>query len=287
MNWIKALADSIDYIEENLTEELNIRDIAKVASSSPYHYQRMFNMLTGFTVNEYVRKRRLSLAASEFIITDKKVIDVAIKYGYESSEAFSRAFKKVHGANPTEIKKKKVNIKAYPKLSIQISLKGDVPMNYRIEKKPEFDFCGMTRSFSTENGENFVEIPKFWREVMNDGSFEEMIKNAEDELCIGACMPMNPEVDSKFDYVIGIFTKKELPSYDYHVVQSFDWAIFEVRGPIGEELQNTWKRIFSEWFPSTGFQHANLPELEVYYGGDTQNPDYLTEIWIPIIKESK
>ncbi|GAA0182267.1 AraC family transcriptional regulator [Clostridium sediminicola] len=287
MNWIKALTDSIEYIEENLTERLAIKDIAKVAASSPYHYQRMFNMLTGISVHEYIRNRRLSMAASELVTNNSKVIDVAIKYGYESSEAFSRAFKKMHGANPTDVKKRKVNIKAFPKIVIQITLKGDLPMNYRIERKPKFSFSGIARKFSTENGENFVNIPKFWSEVMQDGSFGEMMAKVEDDKCIGACMPMNPDVDKNFDYVIGVFTKEKLSNYNYYEVPSTDWAIFEVRGPIGEKLQNTWKRIFSEWFPSTTFQHAYLPELEVYYGGDTQSPDYLTEIWIPIIKEEK
>lgn len=160
-------------------------------------------------------------------------------------------------------------------------------MNYRIERKSEFSFSGITRNFSIENGENFIGIPKFWSEVMQDGRFEKMMEKVDDDKCIGACMPMNPDVDKNFDYVVGVFTQEKLLGYDYHGVPSADWAIFEVRGPIGEELQNTWKRIFSEWFPSTGFQHAYLPELEVYYGGDTQSPDFLTEIWIPIIKEGR
>lgn len=287
MNWVKALSDSIEYIEDNLTESLAIKEIANVALSSPYHYQRMFFMLTGMTVHEYIRNRRLSMAAGELVTTNTKVIDVAIKYGYESSEAFSRAFKKMHGANPTDIRKGKASIKAFPKIVIQITLKGDVPMNYRIERKEGFRFCGITRNIPTENGENFIIIPKFWEEVIQDGRCDELMGKVEDDKCIGACMPMDPDVDTDFDYVIGVFTEEELPGYDYHEVPDADWAIFEVRGPIGEELQNTWKRIFSEWFPSTGFKHANLPELEVYYGGDTQSPDYLTEIWIPIIKADK
>ncbi|QVK17020.1 AraC family transcriptional regulator [Mycoplasmatota bacterium] len=287
MNWVKILSNSIDYIEENLTEPITIKEIAKVAMSSPYYYQRMFYILTGITVFEYIRNRRLSLAASELIMNNIKVIDVAIKYGYESSEAFSRAFKKMHGVNPSEVRKKKVTIKAFPKLIIQIMLKGDVPMDYKIEKKPEFSFCGMTKNVSTENGENYINVPKFWGEVMQNGQFEEMMKKSRDGKCIGACMPMDPEVDNNFDYVIGIFTEEKLSEYDNHMVPSANWAIFEVRGPIGEKLQNTWKRIFSEWFPSTGYKHADLPELEVYYDGDTQSPNYLTEIWIPIIKEEK
>jgi AraC family transcriptional regulator len=284
MNWVKALTESIDYIEDNLTESITMEDISKIAMSSPYHYQRMFYLLTGFTVYEYIRNRRLSKAASELITTDTKVIDIALKYGYESSEAFSRAFKKMHGATPTNIKKNKLSIKAFPKLVIQIKLKGDVPMDYRIEKKQAFSFSGITRTICTENGTNFIDIPKFWQEVIQDGSLNKLRKNVNSDMCIGACMPMDSKIDKEFDYVIGIFTDHELEGYSNFNVPSTDWAIFEVKGPVGEKLQETWKRIFSEWFPATGFAHDNLPELEVYYGGDTNNPDYITEIWIPIIK---
>lgn len=286
MNWIKALTDSIDYIENNLTQELSIKDIAKEATASTYHYQRMFHVLTGITVQEYIRNRRLSVAASELLTTNSKVIDVGIKYGYNSSEAFSRAFKKVHGVSPSNLRKQEVSVKTFPKIAIQIIMRGDTPMNYRIERKPKFSFCGMTRNITNvPEGENFIAIPKFWEEVMQDGSYNEIMGKVNDGRCIGACMPMNPEEDTDFDYIIGVFSDEEIEGYDYHKVPSADWAVFEVRGI--QEIQNMWKRIFSEWFPSTGFQHAYLPELEVYSDGNVQDPDYLIEIWIPIIKESK
>ncbi|GKX28281.1 AraC family transcriptional regulator [Vallitalea longa] len=285
MNWVKALADSIDYMEDNLTGSLNIEDIAKTAMASPYHYQRMFYMLTGFTVQEYIRNRRLSMAAMEITTTNIKVIDLAMKYGYESSEAFSRAFKKLHGANPSYVKKNKPNIKAFPKLVIQINLKGDVPMDYRIERKKSFSFSGITRNFSTQNGANFINIPKFWTEVCANGKLQEMFLHAKDERSLGVCMPMNPHTGESFDYVIGIFSDEKVEGYDFHTVPEADWAVFEVRGPLGNKLQDTWKRIFSEWFPSTSFQHADLPEFEVYCGRDTSREDFVTEIWIPIIKE--
>ncbi|MCT4543396.1 MAG: AraC family transcriptional regulator [Vallitalea sp.] len=282
MNWVKALTESIDYIEDNLTESLKIEKVAGIAMSSPYHYQRMFYILTGFTVQEYIRNRRLSMAAVDIATTNIKVIDLALKYGYESSEAFSRAFKKMHGANPTKVKKNGAIVKTFPKLVIQITLKGDVPMNYRIERKEAFNFCGMTRNISTENGANFINIPKFWQEVCDEGKLDKMMEKGEDDRYIGVCMPMNPQTDNSFDYIIGMFSNNEIPEYDNHEVPSADWAVFVVKGSI-EELQNTWKRIFSEWFPSTDFQHANLPEFEVYYG-DMQSPDFFTEIWIPITK---
>lgn len=286
MNWTKAIMDSIDYIEKNLSQELKVKEIAKVAMVSPFYYQRMFQILTGSTVHEYIRNRRLSLAASELILTDTRVLDLAIKYGYESSEAFSRAFKKVHGVNPTVLRKREVSIKSYPRLVIEISLKGAESMDYRIEKKDGFSFYGMTRGFTSENGDNFVKIPKFWEEVLENGLYQKMISQVENPIELGVCMPMNSDDESKFDYVIGAMSNKEVEGYDFYHVPAAEWAVFELRGPIDEVLQDTWKRIFSEWFPSVEFKHANLPEFEVYLGNqgqvDPNAEDYYMEIWIPI-----
>lgn len=282
MNWVKAMKTSIDYMEEHLMDEINITEIAKAATASPFHYQRMFYMLTGISVQEYVRNRRLSMAAGELISTDMKVIDLAVKYGYETSESFSRAFKKVHGANPSVIRKGEGSIKAFPRLTIQLTLKGDVPMNYRIEKKEAFSFYGMTREFTTVDGQNFVMIPKWWQEAMGDGSFGRMMEKSGKDTCLGVCMPMDPEKDTEFDYVIGSFTEAAVDGYDNYTVPEAEWAVFTLEGPISETIQDTWKRIFSEWFPETGFKHAPAPELEVYLGGDVNAPDYVMEIWIPV-----
>lgn len=284
MNWIQGMVNSIDYIEEHITDTLNIRDIAKQANTSPFYYQRMFTVLTDMSVQAYIRNRRLTLAAIELTTSNVKVIDLAMKYGYESSEAFSRAFKKNHGASPTMIRNKKAPIAAFLKLTIQISLKGDLPMNYKLVDKAEFSFYGVKREFSTIDGANFKEIPLFWQEVMEDGSFSKLMEKSKGSQCLGVCMPMNPEKDVVFDYVIGAFSDEPVEGYDFQRVKAHEWAVFELKGPMSETLQPAWKRIFSEWFPQTGYQHADLPELEVYFEGDVNAKDYYMEIWIPINK---
>lgn len=282
MNWMQAMADAIDYIEAHLTETIDIREVAKRASSSTFHYQRMFSFLTDMSVQEYIRNRRMTLAASELIATDTKVIDLAFKYGYESSEAFSRAFKSVHGYSPRSVRKGEAPIKAFLKLTIHLSLKGDVPMDYKLDKKDKFSFYGITRKFSTVDGANFREIPMFWGEVMEDGSYSKLMETCTEPLCLGVCMPMDPEKDVEFDYIIGLRGDEPVEGYDFHEVPEAEWAVFDVHGPINPNLQDAWKRIFSEWFPQTGFKHAMLPEFEVYHDGDVTSEDYLTEIWIPI-----
>lgn len=155
-------------------------------------------------------------------------------------------------------------------------------MKYRIESKAPFSFYGMTRTFSTIEGANFRDIPVFWQETMNDGSFNKMIESAIDQKCIGACMPMDPDKDVEFDYVIGAFCEKEISNYDNYQIPEHKWAVFEVKGAIMKVLQDTWKRIFSEWFPQTGHSHSMLAEMEVYFPGDVNSDDYYMEIWIPI-----
>lgn len=284
MNWLQEISKSIDYIEDNLTDPLDADTIAKVSSTSPFYYQRMFMVLTNMSLQEYIRNRRLTLAAQELLSSDIKIIDLALKYQYDSSESFSRAFKKIHGKSPATLRKDGSSIKAFLKLTIQVNLKGDIPMNYRLETKDSFSYYGMTKTFSTIDGANFKEIPLFWQDTMKDGSFDNMMKHGSDDKCLGVCQPMNPETDTEFDYVIGGFSTDKIEGYDYFEVPGHEWAVFELKGPISETIQSTWKRIFSEWFPQTGYKHADLPELEVYFGGDVNSSDYYMEIWIPIIK---
>ncbi len=285
MNWLHEMVKSIDYIEAHLTEPLEVQDIAKAANASSFYYQRMFSVLTNMSVQTYIRNRRMTLAAMELQTTDTKVIDLAFKYQYDSSEAFSRAFKSVHGVSPSKARKDRVPVKAFLKLSIQVSMKGDVPMNYRLETKEGFTFYGMTKNFSIVDDSNLKEIPKWWQDTMVDGSYNKMISHSSNNQCLGVCMPMDIDKDTDFNYVIGAFSQKKVEDFDNYQVPKAEWAVFELRGPMQDTLQLAWKRIFSEWFPQTGYKHANLPEFEVYMDGDMNASDYYMEIWVPITKD--
>ncbi|WP_330577850.1 helix-turn-helix transcriptional regulator [Alkaliphilus pronyensis] len=135
MDLLNRLRDSIDYLEEHLEDKLDIDQVAKISLTSKFHYQRLFHMITGITVAEYVRKRRLTLAAQMLATSNAKVIDVALKYGYQSPEAFTKAFYRIHGINPSEVRDKGIVLKAYPRLSFQLQIKGEKAMNYRIVEK--------------------------------------------------------------------------------------------------------------------------------------------------------
>jgi len=286
VEWLKRLRECINYLEENMENKIEIDEVAKIALSSKFHFQRMFHMTTGVTVAEYVRKRRLTLAAQELATSDARVIDIAFKYGYQTPEAFSKAFLKLHGVNPSEVKSLGVNLKAYPPISFQIQIKGEKSMDYRIEEREAFKIIGKTKRVSTVDGSNFKIVPKFWDEINKSGVCEKLFEAAGGLGVLGVCMDYEHEKE-EFTYMIAIEKPDKEMSGDFieKDIPAATWAIFEAIGPIPDAIQDVWKRIYSEWFPATGYEHANAPELEVYLPGNPDDEDYKCEVWIPIIKK--
>lgn len=285
LEYIKSLNKSIDYLEENLCENLEIEEIAQIACLSKFHFQRMFNMLAGYTIAEYIRKRRLTLAAQELSSDNSKVIDVAIKYGYSTAESFSKAFSRLHGINPSAVKSTGSKLKAYPRLFFQLKLQGAKNMDYRIVEKEEFDVVGKSISVSTVDGQNFKEIPEFWNECNKNGFCDKLYPYADELGVLGICMDYEEDKD-RMRYMIAV--EKSEAELDFEIeersIPANSWAVFEVTGPMPDAIQKVWKRIYSEWFPSTGYEHAGGPELEVYLPGDPDAENYRSEIWIPIKK---
>lgn len=286
MDGLQRMLDSIEFIEKNLDGDLAIEDIARVAWMSKFHFQRMFSMLTGFTVSEYVRNRRLTVAAQELVNSDTKVIDIAMKYGYESPESFSKAFKRIHGINPSVAKKYQQSLKAYPKLSFQIQIKGDVEMDYRMIEKDTFTVVGKSIRTTTIGGENHREIAAFWKESNQNGFTQKLAKNCGELRIIGVCTDFDSEQEN-LTYLIGAEKNiVQLPDdWEERDIPSATWAVFPVTGAMPDAMPKAWERIFSEWFPSTGYEHAGGPEMEVYLSDeDPSSENYYSEIWIPIKK---
>ncbi|MCU9614756.1 AraC family transcriptional regulator [Caldibacillus lycopersici] len=287
MEGLRRLITSIDYIEENLLSKLAIDDIASVACMSKFHFQRSFHMLTGVTVAEYIRKRRLTLAAQDLLHSNQKVIDVAWKYGYESPEAFTKAFRSTHGIAPSAVRKQNRSLVAYPKISFHIQIKGEEEMKYRIMEKDEIRIVGKGIRTTTENGQNHQDIPAFWEEVNQNGLASKLIKGCRDFGLLGVCMEFDQE-QNEFTYFIGAESNgiDVTNKLEVKVIPKATWAVFPVIGPMPSAIEHVWERIFSEWFPSTGYEHAGGYEFEMYpVGGDTKSGQYFCEIWIPIIKK--
>lgn len=283
MDWLESMNKAVEYLEDNITEKLDIEKVAKIALSSTFHFQRMYHMITGVTIGEYIRRRRLTLAAQD-IVSGEKIINVAYKYGYETPEAFTKAFGKMHGISPSAARELGANLKAYPKLSFHISIKGDKDMNYKIVDKEKFTVVGKQTRITMVDGENFKMVPKFWDDCMKDGSYNWISSKAGKLGVLGVCKDFTK--DDEFNYMIAVEEIKDtLPKgYISATIPAATWAVFETVGALPGAIQNLTRRIFTEWLPSAGYQLDCAPELEVYPEGDFYSENYKCEIWIPIKK---
>jgi AraC family transcriptional regulator len=286
MGWVESLQKAINYMEECILEDISMESIAKQANTSEFHFQRTFAILTDVSVGEYLRRRRLSLAAQELSNTDHKIIDLAYKYGYDTPEAFSKAFRRQHGITPSEARKNIGKLNCYNRLVIQVNLKGAEPMRYKIVERDSFQVVGIKKEFSLINEENLKGIPKMWDEVNGDGTVGRLAKlnNGEIKGILGVCVDKRlTESEQSIDYWVAAehigdasedFLTLEIPASK--------WGVFEVHGPMPGAMPKVWKQIFSEWFPSNQYEHAGTPELEVYSDEDPSSPDLYSEIWIPL-----
>ncbi|NKF06560.1 helix-turn-helix domain-containing protein [Clostridium gasigenes] len=266
---------------------LNIDDISKVACSSRYHFQRVFYALTGFTVTQYIRNRRLTLAAEELVATDKRVIDIALKYGYENPEAFTKAFKRLHGISPSALKKLDGKIKAFTKISFQISIKGECEIIYRIVEKGDFKVFGAGFVTTTVNDAAYEEIPKFINKISKNGIHDRingLLGNSKGTLLNG--FHYGFEEDGTRKYIMGAEQFEEDVPAEFTILEvpKLTWAVFEGNGAVPNNLiiQDIWRRIYSEWFPSSGFEQAEGPCIEKNFWNDEKQSGYRCEVWIPI-----
>ena len=297
MEFIQKMNAALRYIEEHLNEEIDQSKLAHQAGTSTFQFQRVFGFVTGISLAEYIRRRRFTLAAIEIQTTNRRILDIAFDYGYESHESFTRAFKKIHNISPSEARKPGASLKAYPKLTFTLTIQGTEEMNYRIEKKHEFRMFGKERIISTLEGQNFIEIPKFWQDSFTDGTVEAIYEatgehfdeNHVGRFAVHAIMCHRETGKDTFPYMIGgiVGEKSDIAGYEVVDVPELEWAVFTTEyyndDTLVEAIQTVWKRIFAEWFPTSGYEHDNGPELEVYFtaGG---GKDYC-EIWIPVKKK--
>lgn len=282
MNWLKHLNAALQYIEDNIDQDFNAKDIALHAHSSYTHFSRMFYMLSGVTLTEYIRKRRLTLAANDLVGTDLKVIDIAYKYQYSTPESFSKAFKEFHGVSPRDARNYRGVVKSFSKLSFKLQIGGTNEMNYKMVHKDTLQFSGYSIDVTTKDGQNFKDIPAFWQDVMKDNRFKGLLENCGEMGVLGICYDWNKDVTG-FKYMIGINTsdykKKGMVDIEFGPE---DYAAFECAGKLPESVQKTTHHIYNEWFPSSNYEHTAGPELEIYPPGDTTSEDYVCYYWVPI-----
>ncbi len=284
MEWLERMNKAIDYIEENLAEEVDLSTVARIACCSVFHFQRIFAFTTDMPLSEYIRMRKMTLAAFDLQDKSNKVIDIALKYGYNSPTAFTRAFMGVHGVSPKAVREKGIMLKSFPRITFLVSMKGGKEMDYRMEEKPKMRFVGWKETVSKVNENNFQRIPLIWNEVYENGMYEkiEQLSNQKPSGVLGICSDF--EEDS-LGYYIASATNQEVPQgMEEIVVPAGLWVIFPCVGPLPGAMQAVWKKIYTEWFPSSGYEHAGEAEIEWYSEGEGDAHDYLSEIWIPVVK---
>ncbi|WP_404453634.1 AraC family transcriptional regulator [Virgibacillus necropolis] len=290
MDSLKKMNDALNFIEENLTNEIDFKEVASLAFCSEYHFKRMFSFLSGVTLSEYIRRRRLSLAALELNHSNIRVIDVAVKYGYSSPDAFTRAFQGLQGITPSEARNNGQSIKAYPLMTFQLSIKGGNVMNFRIEEKGTFRIIGIKKRVSVIfHGVN-PEIASMWKSL--DGEMINKLKNLSNVEPMGLLSASTNfsegrmEEKGGLDHYIGVATTKDCPdSLTQLEVPACTWGVFEAVGKFPDTLQDVWGRIYSEWFPSSNYEQVEGPEILWNENKDVNSPNFKSEIWIPVKKK--
>lgn len=280
MEWIEQLNNAISYIEENLTEAIDYEQLGRIACCSSYHFQRMFAYMAGVPLSEYIRRRRMSLAAVE-LQGGARIIDVAGRFGYSSPTAFNRAFQAVCGIAPSAVKNEGVSIKSFPPISFKITVKGVEEMNYRIETKDAFRIVGVSVPLDKDIEKNFAVIPSKWQEISTNGTLQRLIGLMDTPpmgvLGVSTCNDKEP-----WRYYIAVSTSQTGEGLEEYTVPAAVWAVFSGSGT-NQSIQELERRIVTEWLPSSGYEYGNAPDIEVYINPDPANAQY--EVWIPVTKK--
>lgn len=281
MEWVHRLNQSINYIEEHLTGEIDYEQLGRIAYCSAYHYQRMFTYMAGITLAEYIRRRKMSLAAVDLQEGNERIIDIAEKYGYRSPTAFNRAFQSFHGIAPSSVKTAGVPVKSFSPIVFKIAVKGAMEMHYRIETKEAFRIIGVPAPLDKEIENNFTVVPRMWQEASANGTIQKLAGMMDMPpmglLGVSAC---NDE--EQWKYFIAVSSTKTDGEFEEYIVPASTWAIFSGTGT-NQSIQELEQRIITEWLPASGYEYANAPDIEVYLNPDPQNAQY--EVWIPVAKK--
>ena len=286
MDWIHQLNKIVDYIEANLQNEISNDTIAEIACCSIYNFQRMFSYIAQTSLSEYIRNRRLTLAAFDIVKGDKRIIDIALSYGYESQDSFSRAFRNFHGALPSTVRKEPTMLKSCLKLSFQITIQGFDTMKYQIEQWPTFTVFGIAQKIKTN--EAFKLVPQIWEKAWKDGTMQTFIAFFPDYRpsgFLGIASGGQWGASDEMEYILAVTshvdtcgcnhvpTPTGMTEFSY---PSATWVIINADGALPKSIQTVYQKFYAEWLPNSGYKLANLPVFECYMQENRQ------EVWIAI-----
>lgn len=277
MDWLLGMNQAIDYIENNLDGDIDYSNAAKFVCCSSYEFQRVFSFMANVTLAEYIRRRRLTLAVHDIQIKREKITDVAIKYGYDSPAAFSRAFKQLHGTTPTSARNAGVLLKTCPRISFKFIIQGVDKMEYKIIQRDAMQVIGINRKMITKNNKHWSDISEFWEEFKQGGLQDKLNSYALDDV-VFAITTYSEEGDC-FWYMLAVAYNdaQNTDHYDIMTIPAGTYAVFEVPSEYEDNVGNFTMRIFNEWLPSTGYKLTGGAEIECCTEKETV-------IWMPIIE---
>jgi AraC family transcriptional regulator len=290
MNPLAQMNQAMDYLEAHLTDEISFERMARIAGCSEYHFRRMFSYLAGMPLGEYVRCRRLALAGT-LLRQGRKVIDCAVILGYDSPDAFSKAFQGMHGIAPSEAKRPDAVLKAFPPMTFQLTVRGGPRMDYRIAHSAAFSIVGFKKRVTLQFEGVNPQMSSLYEKLMPERIVEmKALCDIEPKgmLSVSANFAERTAEGTELDQYVGVATTKEAPGgYDMLPVAESDWGVFSVVGPFPKAVQDAWARIFSEWLPASEYQLTGGPELLWHESPDLTKPDCKSEIWIPLEKRKQ
>ena len=296
MEWIRQLQNAVGFMEDHLLEDINYEDVARWVHMSGYNFHRSFSLMSGMTANEYIRRRRLSLAAQELQQTDISVIDAALKYGYDTPESFSKAFSRFHGSTPRQAKSGGAPLRIFNPLVIKITLEGGTAMDYRIVRQEKQKFIALTRSFpcSIINDDSDHSIPDFWGEESTRemvGKLQALRPAGRRDL-YGLCSPKRDDNDC-FSYGIGVIIDSETDTagldglqaggYTLWETEPAEYVVFRCMGEDGDCISATWERFYREFLPGSGYDQTELTDYEIYFENGEEG--MMCELWIPVVRK--
>lgn len=286
MDWLERMNAAINYIEDNIKSDIDYKQVAKIACCPNYHFQRIFAFTAEVPISQYIRKRRLTLAAFELQQSTKSVIEIAQEYGYESHSAFTRAFSEFHGISPINARKSGAKLKAYPRMYFQVSIKGGIEMDYRIENINSFSTVGFKYCVSTEKA--FDLIPGIWQEISENGIGEKILNLLDDNSqklfdgVLGISLGGNWGKNDDFSYYVSAKYEKETPvGMEKLNFPESQWVVFEAESL--NDITKAWRSLYTQWLPMSNYLLADLPSIECCYppGHKPQN-----ELWIPVVMKN-
>jgi AraC family transcriptional regulator len=293
MDYVASIQRTLDYIEENLQEQITLEKLAEIACFSPFHYHRVFQAMVGESVMDYVRQRRLTCAAERLFYSDEKVINIALDAGFQYHESFNRAFKKFYGVSPKQYRNANrisgpLRGKAYLNTTI---IHGGHKMEPKLITKPAFHIIGYELKTRNENGQNNIDIPAFWQQYIQNKLGHNIPNPINQNVELGICTDFCPET-GEFVYIIGMEVQEGAQAPEGMVYKSFpemEYAVFTTpkanEESFSSSIQNTWNYVFTEWFPQSGYEHAGAVEFELYDERCHGSENKVMDIYIPIKKQ--